>query len=92
MASLFTSATTAADSLTDFAHEAVFAASPVQSGSTPAALMVLIAVLVSLLAGAAGVFVARAAGASRPLAVSWAAVAFATALPLAFEVMDRLGA
>ena len=92
MASLSTSATTAADSRTDFAHEAVVAASSAQSGGTPAALMVLIAVLVSLLSGAAAVFVARASGLSRPLAVSWAAVAFAATLPLVFEVMDRLGA
>lgn len=91
MASLFLSATTATASLADFAHEAASVASSTQSGGTSAGLMVLIAVLVSLLAGAAAVFVARAAGAIRPLAVSWAAVTFATALPLALEVIDRLG-
>lgn len=87
MASHFPSA-----SLMYVAQGSAFAASSEPSGGTSAALIVLVAVLVSLLAGAVAVFVARAAGASRALAVSWAAVAFATALPLVFEVMDHLGA
>ncbi|RDG39417.1 hypothetical protein [Streptomyces corynorhini] len=92
MARLFPGATTAADTLTHVAHGAAFAASSAHDGATPAALLVLIAVLVSLLAAAAAVFVARAAGTSRPLALSWAAATFATSLPLVFEVMDHLGA